>query len=808
MSIREDNPKKNAPARSSAPGHTLGDGSMATSGRKSTMPDLTTAKTNASFLRAMFGSAMMNAYVTAFTEDPTGDYPLGVRGRMWGGGTYAAKKDKLTSDANQYVCVSTFNASRDPEDHGRPRRQRALFNRCYSIMVDDIGTKVNAKSIKLKPFTALVETSPGNYQGWYALKADDADAADPALVDYVVDQMIEKGLAKVDPGMKGVTRYGRLPGGVNNKGKLGKPFKVKMEELNAKQTYTLREVAKAYGINVDDAVIVAPRPSFGARIVIPENEREKYALDLLTKLEEAGCEPSEHPNKPGGYDILCPWRDTHTGGDTTGTMLFVPGYTDPSSHVEFILGGYKCHHGHCQDKRLRDVLGWLNTEHAANIVHPSWLAFPPMAPERTLGDAAGVVANPETGVPKKIQHNLDVILRNDPLYASSSAFQVAWDTFGNETYIGFESDTVDGDVHLRAPGRGIPAALSLSVQLDIFRVHRVDFAPAMIDRALEGWLYENRFDSAMEWAEIQSKRWDGTARLDQWLVEIGGAKDNAYVRAVSRLVLLAAAKRAMSPGFKFDNMLILEGKQGTGKSSMLQLLCPKPEWYASIHFDVQNKDSVADSIGKMVIEFEELQSLKRSDQNAMKGFLSRTSDRVRLPYERMSADYPRRGVFIGTTNNSAYLVDITGNRRYWPVYLYAKKVNFKAVEEMRDQLWAEACAVAKKITKPEELSLPDDLAVIALDEAEKRNVSHDDPWFTAVEALIPEVLDTTSRLHPEGFIFASRLLERLGVPVAAQTNADGNRLGALLRARGYERKKARWNPKSEPCWGWVMASLT
>lgn len=755
------------------------------------------------FLSAVFGPESSNAYITAFTEDPTGDYPLNVRGRMWGGGTYATMSERLTKDANQYVCVSTFNPSRDPKDNGRPRRQRALFNRCFAVMVDDIGTKVEWDAIKLRTFTALVETSEGNFQGWYALKRDDPDAADPRLVDYVVDAMIRQGLAKVDPGMKGVTRYGRLPGGVNNKRKLKAAWNVRMTEITDR-TYTLAEIAEAYGIDLNaERERSLMKAKAGSHVHVPEDERERYAAALIEACERAGLEPHEHPNKPGGYDVLCPWRESHTDGDTTGSMLFIPGYVDPSSGVEYIIGGYKCHHGHCEGKSLRHLVAKLNEDHDARLPAPQWLTMPPLPVDRQkqIPGTARLQYSEKTGMPVKCEHNLDVILQYDGQY-HSNAFRLAWDRFANETYVTWETETDPARrINARYPGRGVPPELIHLAGLDIYRVHAVQFTRPQLEQAFDTWLRMNTFDTALEWAETMALRWDGVKRLDTWLVEFAHAPDNAYVRRVSELVMLAAAKRALSPdGFKFDNLLILEGPQGIRKSSLLMTLCPKTEWFAALSFDAQNKDAVACSLGKIIIELEELQSVKRSEHGAMKAFLSKKSDRVRLPYEKMPADFARRCVYIGTTNDNHYLIDDTGNRRFWPVKLGGKTIDTEGLKAVRDLLWAEACARAKTMGE-KEFILTEALAGVASVEAEERHVSRFDAWNDRLPGIASGLFEAS------GVVLMSAVLEQLGVPSAQQDAPKMKRVGAILRSLGYTTTRRRLQRGGPQVWVWLPCEL-
>ena len=148
---------------------------------------------------------------------------------------------------------------------------------------------------------------------------------------------------------------------------------------------------------------------------------------------------------------------------------------------------------------------------------------------------------------------------------------------------------------------------------------------------------------------LDSLTWDQTPRLDLWLQLAAGVKDDAYTRAVARKTLTAAVARIYEPGTKFDYMLILEGKQGIGKSTLCRVL--GGEWFASLSLTDRDKDIIDCMRGAWIIENAELSSFKReNDMNWLNAFLSRETDRVRLSYARRSKDFPRQSIFFGTYN--------------------------------------------------------------------------------------------------------------------------------------------------------------
>lgn len=184
-----------------------------------------------------------------------------------------------------------------------------------------------------------------------------------------------------------------------------------------------------------------------------------------------------------------------------------------------------------------------------------------------------------------------------------------------------------------------------------------------------------------------SLTWDGVSRIDTLFTKYAGAADTPYHREIGRRLMIALIARIMEPGCQHDHIVILEGKQGTGKSSFCRIL--GGDWYTDLHLDPHNKDTVVGLLGKLVVELSEMTYTKRSDVDSVKSFSSKLVDRVRLPYGRMAEDIPRQCVLIATTNRTErYLQDHTGNRRMWPIKTGTFDLEGLAAD--RDQLFAEA----------------------------------------------------------------------------------------------------------------------
>lgn len=187
--------------------------------------------------------------------------------------------------------------------------------------------------------------------------------------------------------------------------------------------------------------------------------------------------------------------------------------------------------------------------------------------------------------------------------------------------------------------------------------------------------------------------WDGKARLDTLLIDYLGAADTAYTRAVTRKAFTAAVARVMTPGCKYDTMLVLVGGQGRHKSTLLARM--GGEWFSDSLRTFGDKDAMETIQGTWIDEVAEMQAMAKAEVDAVKMFLSKTNDYYRAAYGRYTADRPRQCVFFGTTNSKECLTDTTGSRRFWVVDIDQRgrcKNVFRDMAEERDQIWAEAVA--------------------------------------------------------------------------------------------------------------------
>ncbi len=236
--------------------------------------------------------------------------------------------------------------------------------------------------------------------------------------------------------------------------------------------------------------------------------------------------------------------------------------------------------------------------------------------------------------------------------------------------------------------------------------------------------------------------WDREKRMETVLIDYLGAEDSPYVRAVTRKSLCAAYMRVYHPGIKFDTMIVVNGAQGIGKSTLIAAL--GGEWFSdSLALSDMNDKTAAEKLqGYWILEIGELAGMKKADIDKVKAFISRQDDKYRASFGRRVTPHPRQCVFFGTTNSeNGYLRDITGNRRFWNVKVSGrgKWKPWEMTGEVIKQIWAEAAETAKA---GEKLYLDADLEEYAKKE-QREAMEQDDR-----EGIVRNYLDM---LLPEGW---------------------------------------------------------
>jgi putative DNA primase/helicase len=232
----------------------------------------------------------------------------------------------------------------------------------------------------------------------------------------------------------------------------------------------------------------------------------------------------------------------------------------------------------------------------------------------------------------------------------------------------------------------------------LVREHGLPSMPrAALEEAVKMTAGRHRYHPVRDYLATVRGTWDKTPRLGGWLQQVCQVEMPAdpteasnlrgYLRRVGSWLVMAMCARVLTPGVKFDYMVIFEGRQGWGKSTLSQIL--GGEWFADTGLVMGEKDAYQNLQGVWVYEIGELDSFSKTEVTKVKAFASSQKDRFRASFDRRPRDYPRQVVFIGTTNEDHYLTDLTGNRRFWPVRL-GGPVDLAWVRTNRDQLFAEA----------------------------------------------------------------------------------------------------------------------
>jgi predicted P-loop ATPase len=524
---------------------------------------------------------------------------------------------------------------------------------------------------------------------------------------------------------------------------------------------------------------------------------------------------------PGGKRAAaCPWSTEHTDGRGAGqdsSSVLLP----PTSVKKW--GAFHCSHAHCTGRTFHDVLAALPAE-AVAAAHVKYGLTPPETDEEPSGplpwdDADGCRAlgplHPKTFervsggwqgglvwqkksdgervryLPVACATTAIAILRNDKRWKEAIAYDemakcvtVVRAPPWKATEPGASADSWDRDSD--------PTRLVDWLQ----RAYGLTFYAEPLEKCVYVVAQDRSFHPVQAWLNRLPPH-DGKERVEPFFVRYFGAEDSPYVRAVGRVLLVSLVARAMRPGCKADDVVVIEGEQGKRKSSAVKTLAGR-KWFAENTHDIATKDAQLALHGKWLIEMPELAGMTKSEVEKIKAFFSRASDWLRPPFGKGFSDYDRSSICVATTNDKKYLKDQTGNRRYRPILAggvgKAGKIDVLGIERDREQIFAEAFAlfnagVAWWFTDAEE--------ALAKEQTEARETS--DPWEETIRVWVhgrrtksKKEIEPPPMRGVEGFSVPQLFEHALGFPdVHRQNPQDTIRIGKILDRLGFKETRPR-----------------
>jgi putative DNA primase/helicase len=277
-------------------------------------------------------------------------------------------------------------------------------------------------------------------------------------------------------------------------------------------------------------------------------------------------------------------------------------------------------------------------------------------------------------------------------------------------------------------------------------------------------------------AFLETEPWDGVDRLSTWLTVYLGAVDSPINRSIGRWWLISAVARIYQPGCQADHVVVLEGRQGIGKSRAIA--CLAADWYLPRLPPINDKDAMQILLGRWIVEIAELEAFRGQAWSGIKDYLSRSIDVFREPYGRSHVSLSRTCVFAGSTNQQHYSHDHTGARRLWPVQ--CGRIDRDALLSHRQQLWAQALTEYRSgsIWYPNSASAISQLSDIQDDRFER------DEW----ESFISDWID---RSNPSQITMSIILEHALSIEPKDWDRAAQTRIGNILHRLSWEKRRVR-----------------
>lgn len=481
----------------------------------------------------------------------------------------------------------------------------------------------------------------------------------------------------------------------------------------------------------------------------------------------------------GELFIRCPWEPEHTHSTGDLETVYFPigsnGYTQ---------GGFKCLHAHCAHRGLPEFIQWAKTQGFTETTAEEYPDETRGASLPDTGEGAEVITLPVPAAPTNAER-LQAYVNEKTGYIEPCATAVflavsdpaislrelAFDTFRGRIVT-----RVQGEKEWKPYTEDINLELRINLEASKFRPGRI--SKELISDAVKLIANANKVDVMKDFLDATLPEWDGVPRAERFLATYCGAQDTEYTRAVGRYFWGLLWRRASSPvPIKADISLVLIGAQGANKTRFIKELTPMPDTHTELNFNLSASELAMRMGGRIVAEFPEMIGFGKRKLEEIKAFLTLDADTYRPLYSSDQRTVTRRCLFIMTTNNTAFLSDRTGNRRYAPIEV--DKFNAEAIRPDILQLWAEGKEIFKRYGG---LKLHRDIEAITEDLNE--NYVLPDSWETAVGDWLTsqEAVPAESRA-----VLQSRAIlnEALGFDDKQVKREDLTRLSEIMQSLGY-----------------------
>lgn len=513
----------------------------------------------------------------------------------------------------------------------------------------------------------------------------------------------------------------------------------------------------------------------------PKIAREKRVLDDSTHREIHDPQadwlvdnwPVHDAEDDGTLYLRCPFDALHT----TDTGITATRYA-PAGTGGFTDGAWKCLHAHCEGRsqlEFEQGCGWAVAQfddldaaredeleamteeaRAVALAEPEDLVIIPRAEKSGLAEANGINLYAAISSPRYVEQFIAYDRFLDAIVVAPYATgEKVWREFRDEDYM-----------RLR------------------MRLERRKFKPMakeMLRDVVALVARERPVDMAQEW--LSRQEWDGTPRVDGFMRDYLGCDSNGYAEAVGAYMWTAHAGRVIEPACQADMVAVLVGKQGARKTSAIKAIAPAVAMYTTIKLHDRDDNLSRQLRGKLVGELEELRGLNSREAEEIKAWISCTTEEWVPKFKEFGAQFPRRLVFWGSTNDDEFLADPTGERRWLPIKV-GDRINVEAIVRDRDQLWAEAAhrfrANGVEWQRAEMLA-----------KGEHEAFKMTDVWEPAVVRWLNDPRLDGTLPKDDNFSVSEALSGAVGMQVAQQDKGKEMRMGKLLKSLGFMRKQVR-----------------